>query len=50
MPSGKWLELDDWAQMASDGAPADDIGWRFDHVMVDDYQDMNACSRRSVSR
>src|ERR1700704_5134446 len=39
------LDYDDlllyWAQMVSDGALADDIGGRFDHVMVDEYQDTN---------
>src|SRR5579864_3727934 len=29
------------AQMMSDGAIADDIGGRFDHVLVDEYQDTN---------
>jgi DNA helicase II / ATP-dependent DNA helicase PcrA len=39
------LDYDDlllyWAQMVSDGTLADDIGGRFDHVMVDEYQDTN---------
>ncbi len=39
------LDYDDlllyWAQMISDPALADDIGNRFDHVMVDEYQDTN---------
>src|SRR5262245_9154309 len=39
------LDYDDlllyWAQMVSDAAMADDIGGRFDHVMVDEYQDTN---------
>ncbi|WP_174021764.1 ATP-dependent helicase [Agrobacterium fabrum] len=39
------LDYDDlllyWAQMVSDPILADDIGNRFDHVMVDEYQDTN---------
>jgi DNA helicase-2/ATP-dependent DNA helicase PcrA len=39
------LDYDDlllyWAQMVSDVELADDIGRRFDHVMVDEYQDTN---------
>jgi DNA helicase-2/ATP-dependent DNA helicase PcrA len=39
------LDYDDlllyWAQMVSDAELADDIGRRFDHVMVDEYQDTN---------
>ena len=39
------LDYDDlllyWAQMMSDAAMADDIGGRFDHVLVDEYQDTN---------
>ena len=39
------LDYDDlllyWAQTVSDPALADDIGGRFDHVMVDEYQDTN---------
>ncbi len=39
------LDYDDlllyWAQMASDPALAGDIGGRFDHVLVDEYQDTN---------
>jgi DNA helicase-2/ATP-dependent DNA helicase PcrA len=39
------LDYDDlllyWCQMVSDAALADDIGGRFDHVMVDEYQDTN---------
>ncbi|WP_312359353.1 ATP-dependent helicase [Agrobacterium sp.] len=39
------LDYDDlllyWAQMVSDPTLADDIGNRFDHVMVDEYQDTN---------
>jgi DNA helicase-2/ATP-dependent DNA helicase PcrA len=39
------LDYDDlllyWAQMISDPELADDIGSRFDHVMVDEYQDTN---------
>ena len=39
------LDYDDlllyWAQMMADAAIADDIGGRFDHVLVDEYQDTN---------
>jgi DNA helicase-2/ATP-dependent DNA helicase PcrA len=39
------LDYDDlllyWAQMVSDAALADEVGGRFDHVMVDEYQDTN---------
>src|SRR5438105_1639554 len=39
------LDYDDlllyWAQMMSDVTIADDIGGRFDHVLVDEYQDTN---------
>jgi DNA helicase II / ATP-dependent DNA helicase PcrA len=39
------LDYDDlllyWAQTMSDAALADDIGSRFDHVLVDEYQDTN---------
>jgi len=39
------LDYDDlllyWAQMVSDAALADEIGGRFDHVLVDEYQDTN---------
>src|SRR5262245_20791591 len=39
------LDYDDlllyWAQMVSDPALANDIGVRFDHVLVDEYQDTN---------
>src|SRR6202167_1305701 len=39
------LDYDDlllyWAQTMSDSALADDIGGRFDHVLVDEYQDTN---------
>ncbi|TPP05871.1 ATP-dependent helicase [Rhizobium glycinendophyticum] len=39
------LDYDDlllyWAQMVSDPDLAEDIGNRFDHVMVDEYQDTN---------
>jgi DNA helicase-2/ATP-dependent DNA helicase PcrA len=39
------LDYDDlllyWAQMMSDPGIADDIGGRFDHVLVDEYQDTN---------
>ena len=30
-----------WPQTMSDPAPADDIGARFDHILVDEYQDTN---------
>lgn len=40
------LDYDDlllyWAQMVSDSELARDIGDRFDHVMVDEYQDTNS--------
>src|SRR5262249_53124048 len=40
------LDYDDlllyWAQMMSDAALAEDIGRRFDHVLVDEYQDTNS--------
>jgi DNA helicase-2/ATP-dependent DNA helicase PcrA len=39
------LDYDDlllyWAQMMSDAALAKDVGGRFDHVLVDEYQDTN---------
>ncbi|MBR0798826.1 ATP-dependent helicase [Bradyrhizobium jicamae] len=39
------LDYDDlllyWAQMVTDAALAGEIGCRFDHVMVDEYQDTN---------
>jgi DNA helicase II / ATP-dependent DNA helicase PcrA len=39
------LDYDDlllyWAQMVGDAGLADDIGGRFDHVLVDEYQDTN---------
>jgi DNA helicase II / ATP-dependent DNA helicase PcrA len=39
------LDYDDlllyWAQMMSDAAIAQDVGGRFDHVLVDEYQDTN---------
>ena len=39
------LDYDDlllyWAQMMSEPALAADIGGRFDHVLVDEYQDTN---------
>jgi DNA helicase II / ATP-dependent DNA helicase PcrA len=39
------LDYDDlllyWAQMVGDPSLADDIGGRFDHVLVDEYQDTN---------
>jgi DNA helicase-2/ATP-dependent DNA helicase PcrA len=39
------LDYDDlllyWAQMVGDAGFADDIGGRFDHVLVDEYQDTN---------
>jgi ATP-dependent DNA helicase UvrD/PcrA len=39
------LDYDDlllyWAQMMSDASIADDVSGRFDHVLVDEYQDTN---------
>ncbi len=39
------LDYDDlllyWAQMMNDAGIADDVGGRFDHVLVDEYQDTN---------
>jgi superfamily I DNA/RNA helicase len=39
------LDYDDlllyWAQMMSDHTLAEDVGGRFDHVLVDEYQDTN---------
>jgi ATP-dependent DNA helicase UvrD/PcrA len=39
------LDYDDlllyWAQMISDPGLADDIGGRFDHILIDEYQDTN---------
>ena len=39
------LDYDDlllyWAQMMAEPALADDVGGRFDHVLVDEYQDTN---------
>ncbi|MCA1868303.1 ATP-dependent helicase [Agrobacterium genomosp. 3] len=39
------LDYDDlllyWAQMVSDPDIADDVGGRFDHILVDEYQDTN---------
>ena len=39
------LDYDDlllcWAQMMTDQALAEDVGGRFDHVLVDEYQDTN---------
>ncbi len=39
------LDYDDlllyWAQMVADPALAEDLGGRFDHVLVDEYQDTN---------
>ena len=39
------LDYDDlllyWAEMAKEGALAEDMGHRFDHVLVDEYQDTN---------
>ena len=39
------LDYDDlllyWAQMMAEGSIADDLSARFDHVMVDEYQDTN---------
>jgi DNA helicase-2/ATP-dependent DNA helicase PcrA len=39
------LDYDDlllyWAQMVSDPGLADDVGRRFDHILIDEYQDTN---------
>ena len=39
------LDYDDlllyWAQMMAEGAIAQDLAARFDHVLVDEYQDTN---------
>ncbi|OAP39987.1 ATP-dependent DNA helicase [Sinorhizobium glycinis] len=39
------LDYDDlllyWAQMMGDGALAEEVGGRYDHVLVDEYQDTN---------
>ncbi len=39
------LDYDDlllyWAQMMAEGAVAEDLSRRFDHVLVDEYQDTN---------
>ena len=39
------LDYDDlllyWAQMVADPGLADDIGGRFDHILIDEYQDTN---------
>ena len=39
------LDYDDlllyWAQMVSDPEIVDDVGGRFDHILVDEYQDTN---------
>jgi DNA helicase-2/ATP-dependent DNA helicase PcrA len=47
------LDYDDlllyWAQMVSDPGLAADIGGRFDHVFVDEYQDTN-CLQASILR
>jgi DNA helicase-2/ATP-dependent DNA helicase PcrA len=44
------LDYDDlllyWAQMMNDAGIADDVGGRFDHVLVDEYQDTTICSRQ----
>ena len=44
------LDYDDlllwWAQMVSEPAIAQEIGGRFDHVMVDEYQDTNRLQAR----
>jgi len=45
------LDYDDlllyWAQMMTDPGLAAEIGGRFDHVLVDEYQDTNRCRPRS---
>ncbi|CCE12082.1 putative ATP-dependent DNA helicase [Bradyrhizobium sp. STM 3843] len=44
------LDYDDlllyWAQMMADAAIAEEIGGRFDHVLVDEYQDTNHLQSR----
>ena len=39
------LDYDDlllyWAEMATEAALAEEIGSRFDHILVDEYQDTN---------
>src|ERR1700693_3744189 len=46
------LDYDDlllyWAQMVGDANLADDIGGRFDHVLVDEYQDTNRLQSSSL--
>src|SRR4029078_1996214 len=46
------LDYDDlllyWAQMVGDAGLADDIGGRFDHVLVDEYQDTNRLQSSSL--
>jgi len=48
------LDFDDlllyWAQTISDPGLAVDFGGRFDHVMVDEYQDTTGCNPRSCWR
>ena len=43
--AGNVLDYDDlllyWAEMLADPAAAADLGARFDHVLVDEYQDTN---------
>ena len=45
------LDFDDlllyWAAMMRVPELALDVGRRFDHVLVDEYQDTNRCRRRS---
>ena len=45
------LDYDDlllyWAQMMFEGAVGQDVADRFDHVLVDEYQDTNRCRLRS---
>jgi DNA helicase-2/ATP-dependent DNA helicase PcrA len=47
------LDYDDlllyWAQAVSDPLLADDIGGRWDHVLVDEYQDTNARTHSNAS-
>ena len=48
------LDYDDlllyWSQMMAEPALARDVGDRFDHVLVDEYQDTNRLQARSCSR
>lgn len=47
------LDYDDlliyWEQLVSDDAAAEDIGRRFDHILVDEYQDTNPVQSRILA-